>query len=201
MSEALRSPQSSSRGSGASNDARLRAALKMEIENYMALDTLSVLDTATNEPNDPLVWWKKHAPQLPWLSLLARAALAAPATSAPVERLFSHAGSIITENRARLKCDIAADLILLHDSWGKCAEILPSFAKATAEAPKRHLEETGNSDEEDGDEDGDEDKDEDEDGGDSLFDEDEDEDEGDGRDDDGVWVMRALRPSEIRPVE
>jgi hypothetical protein len=85
--------------------------------------------------------------------------LAAPATSAPVERLFSHAGNVITENRARLKCDIAADLVLLHDSWGVCADILPGFAKAT-QARERQLEE----EEDPGDNEEDEDLDEEEDG-------------------------------------
>ena len=40
-----------------------------------------------------------------------------PATSAPVERLFSHAGLTITEKRNRLAEDVAADLIFLNATW------------------------------------------------------------------------------------
>ena len=39
-----------------------------------------------------LAWWKKHASHLPHVAKMARQYLAAPATSAAVERLFSRAG-------------------------------------------------------------------------------------------------------------
>ncbi len=127
-------------------EARMRAALKIEIENYMELQALPIL--VDEKPTDPLLWWMLHATEFPRLSQLARACLAAPATSAPVERFFSHAGNVITENRARLKSDIAADLVLLHDSWGVCADLLPTVSEATREAPKRPIEDVEDGSEE-----------------------------------------------------
>jgi hypothetical protein len=54
---------------------------------------------------DPLLWWKANQSQLPVLSRMARIFLAIPATSTPSERVFSEAGNLITEKRARLSGD------------------------------------------------------------------------------------------------
>lgn len=52
---------------------------------------------------DPLQFWKKNKDNWPQLHNLALKYLTAQATSVPSERLFSKAGSIITEKRNRLK--------------------------------------------------------------------------------------------------
>ena len=59
-----------------------------------------------------------------------RAYLAIPATSAPVERLFSVAGNVISAKRARLTDGAASDLIVLHQSWATCAAKLPGFVQS-----------------------------------------------------------------------
>ena len=59
-----------------------------------------------------------------------RAYLAVPATSAPVERLFSVAGNVISGKRTRLTDGAAADLIVLHQSWATCAQLLPGFRQS-----------------------------------------------------------------------
>jgi hypothetical protein len=67
---------------------------------------------------NPLRWWKTKARLFPLVASLARRLLAIPATSAPAERLFSHAGLVITKLRAALKAKNAAVAVFLHDSWG-----------------------------------------------------------------------------------
>jgi len=67
----------------------------------------------------PLKWWKEHENIFPNISALARRILCIPATSAPVERVFSTAGNTITKKRSRLACEKAGDIIFLHDSWKK----------------------------------------------------------------------------------
>jgi hypothetical protein len=67
--------------------------------------------------SDPLLWWKNKEVLFPALAPLARAILAIPASSAPAERLFSHAGLTIAKDRCRLTPDVAADLIFLHDAY------------------------------------------------------------------------------------
>jgi len=50
--------------------------------------------------------WRRGAVYLfPWLGVLARRVLAIPATSAPLERLFSAVDNVMTKKRSRLTCD------------------------------------------------------------------------------------------------
>lgn len=52
---------------------------------------------------DPLAWWKAHhAEQLPMISKVARKYLCAPATSVPLERVFSASGHILSPSRSKL---------------------------------------------------------------------------------------------------
>ncbi|KAK0151186.1 Zinc finger BED domain-containing protein 4 [Merluccius polli] len=50
---------------------------------------------------DCLGFWKRHAKVFPRLYLVAMRVLAVPATSAPVERVFSHGGLIMRPHRAK----------------------------------------------------------------------------------------------------
>jgi len=63
---------------------------------------------------DPLLWWKLNAQQLPILSKLAMIYLAIPASQASVERIFSVAKNIITENRTSLAPDVIESLLFIR---------------------------------------------------------------------------------------
>ena len=65
---------------------------------------------------DPLQWWKKWGSKFPNLAQLARRYLAMPATSAPVERLFSVAGLVATAKRSRLAPSTVSLLVFLHEA-------------------------------------------------------------------------------------
>jgi hypothetical protein len=67
--------------------------------------------------SNPLDWWRSNSVNYPAVAKAARMILAIPATSAPCERLFSHAGLTISNDRARLTPDVASDLIFLHDGY------------------------------------------------------------------------------------
>jgi hypothetical protein len=75
--------------------------------------------------NNPLLWWKHNSKRFPTLAKLAKKILCIPATSAPVERFFSHAGLTIANDRARMLPDMAEDLVFLHDSWDLFKEYHP----------------------------------------------------------------------------
>lgn len=66
-----------------------------EIEMYLNAPTL-------DEDANPLDYWRQHQTQFPTLCQLAKRYLAIPASSAPVERLFSIAGRIFSKERSCL---------------------------------------------------------------------------------------------------
>ena len=66
--------------------------------------------------NCPLTWWKYNERKYRLLSILASRLLCIPATSAPLERVFSVAGLTIAKDRARLASDTANELIFLQDA-------------------------------------------------------------------------------------
>ena len=67
-----------------------------EIDDYLS-------QTCTNRTSDPLNFWKLQEKNLPCLALLAEKYLCFPATSGPVERLFSIAGKVYRPDRCLLK--------------------------------------------------------------------------------------------------
>ena len=58
-----------------------------ELDFYRLTAGAQLNSGALNRDSPPLMWWKEHAAQFPYLSQLARRYLAMPATSALVERL------------------------------------------------------------------------------------------------------------------
>lgn len=54
------------------------------------------------DDEDPISWWKQNSTKYPRLSVLARRYLAIPATSVPLEKIFSSAGLILTKLCSRL---------------------------------------------------------------------------------------------------
>ena len=56
-----------------------------------------------DQKENPLNFWKTNTERLPNLSILACTYLGVPASSAPVERLFSIAGKVFRPDRCRLK--------------------------------------------------------------------------------------------------
>lgn len=62
----------------------------------------------------PLKYWHNMNPAAPELSAIAVKYLTAPSTSVPSERLFSKAGSILTQERNRLKGKMLGKLLFLQ---------------------------------------------------------------------------------------
>jgi zinc finger BED domain-containing protein 1 (E3 SUMO-protein ligase ZBED1) len=109
-------------GSDAESDAGegLRAYVKQQIARYKAVPRLErIVKIAEGKVihKDPLLWWKRNQSDFPELAELARRVLCVQATSAPCERLFSHAGLTIANDRARLSPANAESFIFLHDAW------------------------------------------------------------------------------------
>jgi hAT family C-terminal dimerisation region len=65
---------------------------------------------------NPLDFWKRYKSEFPHLASVARSLLAAQATSAPSERLFSNARFIGNRHRSRLTTDSLESCALLRDA-------------------------------------------------------------------------------------
>ena len=68
------------------------------------------------ESQDPLDWWIQHQDQYPVLKHLAFTLLAAPASTAADERLFSIAGNVVNEQRPHTQQQLAESVQCLR-SW------------------------------------------------------------------------------------
>ncbi len=82
-----------------------------EIDEYLEL--------SADKPTEALAFWKKHDEKFPKLAKLARQTLSVPASSAPVERLFSIAGAIARARRANLTAKNIKALIMFKE-YLKC---------------------------------------------------------------------------------
>lgn len=80
-------------------------------------------DAPEKKMKNPLDWWEKIKKSYPLLCQVAYIVLAIPATSAPVERLFSAAGIVLNKARNRLDPDLAAEVIFLKESWEGLKEL------------------------------------------------------------------------------
>lgn len=105
---------------------QLPEAVLVFTANQRAENELGAYRTAHNLPmfvagggvfSNPLDWWRQNAHLFPTVAYLARKYLCIPATSAPSERVFSHAGLTIANARANLLPENAAGAVFLHDAW------------------------------------------------------------------------------------
>jgi len=71
------------------------------------------IQVCSEEEIDRMDFWQKHPKIFPRLYLVSMKLLAVPATSAPVERVFSHGGLIMRPHRARLSAKTLSSLIFL----------------------------------------------------------------------------------------
>lgn len=101
--------------------AEVGAIVRNELSAYRAVAGIPLRTLVADGNYDypsPLEWWKNNCALFPNVAKVARMVLCIPATSAPSERVFSHAGLTIAKKRASLSAENAAALVFLHDSWG-----------------------------------------------------------------------------------
>ncbi len=66
--------------------------IEREVTSYKASSGIKLRDNTNGNFNCPLIWWKNHQYDYPYLQKMAIKLLAIPATSAPSEHVFSTAG-------------------------------------------------------------------------------------------------------------
>lgn len=92
----------------AANDPR--AVAENEVRSY-----INHLPTDEEEQN-ALLFWKTHCDQYPSLAALAREHLSVPATSVPVEAMFSTTGLILNSKRSSLSPANMNMILFIHDN-------------------------------------------------------------------------------------
>ena len=80
--------------------------MKTELDRYISAP---LPETSIN----PYKWWTEHKHLYPHVATLARNKMSIPATSLPSERLFSKAGTVISDRKTRLKPENTEKLIFL----------------------------------------------------------------------------------------
>jgi hypothetical protein len=85
-------------------------ALSADVDEYLQRTVGAEAGDMRNV--DPLTWWRSAASELPILAGFARRYLAAPATTAASERLFSLAGVVVNPARTRLGPDRVNELVV-----------------------------------------------------------------------------------------
>lgn len=85
--------------------------VKMEVSQYLIEPCIDGMD--------PLKYWEQNTDKFPILAKLARTYLTIPATSAPVERLFSIAGKFFRPDRCRLSDSTFQMLMMIKCNGNK----------------------------------------------------------------------------------
>lgn len=95
------------------NPADNTASAIIEVDKYLSEPLLPRLDKQGVAQN-PLTWWRQRKYIYPRLYQMVIRRLCVMATSVPCERIFSHAGQIVIEKRAKLKTKKISEIIFLN---------------------------------------------------------------------------------------
>ena len=83
-----------------------------DVNLYLRMPQIPVQDSSGND-QDILAWWRDHGNQIPNLAKMARQFLAAPASSASAERLFSSAGKMHDDLKKSTKEDTLESALIV----------------------------------------------------------------------------------------
>ncbi len=100
-------------------EVKMRDNCQMDLQENVVNSEVLKYFKMSNLPrsSDPLAWWISIGKELyPNIYKVALRALIIPGSSVPSERVFSHAGSIISKKRSSLADDTAANLIFLKEN-------------------------------------------------------------------------------------
>lgn len=93
--------------SASTSSAKQPLSTLAEYQKYLAMCQCG------DDTQDCLLFWKKNMTELPKLFELAMKVQSVPATSAPVERVFSHGGIIMRPHRGRLNDTMLSNIVFL----------------------------------------------------------------------------------------
>ena len=101
-------------------DISAKPPLRLEMDRYQAMTLTPEFNGRELMEKQILKWWAGKKDELPLLAELAREYLCIPASSSPSERLFSHAGNIVTDTRHSLDPENVSMLIFIKENLHRC---------------------------------------------------------------------------------
>jgi hypothetical protein len=104
------------------------------MDKYLAMPTDPTIPVEQVE-KEMLKWWAAKKGELPLLAELAREYLCIPASSSPSERLFSHAGNIVTDTRHSLDPENVSMLLFIKENLHRC---MSSWKKWKTRVPEEN---------------------------------------------------------------
>lgn len=102
-------------GAAQTEDIDISTAITVELNKYISEPVTTPCNQESGE-FDVLKWWKSNESKFPMLGKLCRFFHAIPATSSPSERLFSVAGSTVTEKRTRISPELLNSVLFLNSN-------------------------------------------------------------------------------------
>ena len=96
-----------------SDKPRAEADSSTEFSQYLEMTNAMASNFTESDRHGCLKFWSLHKQKLPKLFALAKRVISIPASSAPVERVFSQGGLIMRPHRSRLSDQLLSDLVFL----------------------------------------------------------------------------------------
>ena len=114
----------------------IRVTCEKEFELYLKTPGIA-LRKPDGSFADPLVWWEgvEKAGKFPILCQLVEIFLAIPATSAPLERIWSRSAAVLIAKRSRMSSEVASCIMFLKENTAVVRENM-EFALRRAKETK-----------------------------------------------------------------
>ena len=101
--------------SGTSDNMSTAKSARHELDIYLQMNITNYLSSSEGTDN-PLLFWKEQQNCLSYMSKLAKRMLSIPGSSAAVERAFSSAGVVISQQRTNLNSSTINDITLIRSA-------------------------------------------------------------------------------------
>jgi len=94
------------------------SAFPLEDDEIVVKDQIKNYKCEASLPLDvcPLTWWADNEVNYPFLADVAKDLLAAPGSTAALERASSHASRIWTKSMSRLDSELGSDILFAHEN-------------------------------------------------------------------------------------
>lgn len=118
----------------------MKADCETELDRYLKEKSLKMEKSKIGNKvtfNDPLKWWEQNQHKYPTIAPLAMIFLAITATSAPSERIWSHAALVMNVKRVNLDDDVSSGIIFVKQNMNVLTKYYDEVSKGVKGALPR----------------------------------------------------------------